>query len=253
MKKKHILMIIVATITTTVISYNIHVNKVTKELIAINDELMALVDERNYLIEELEGTNLQLQNTNDENNKTISDLKIELDEKVKELDNIKKMIDKIQAKVSFNHENVLEVSGVTDVHMKRALKGTGLEEISESFVKAEEEYGINAFFLAAIAAQESSWGTSSRAVYQNNITGYAVYNSDAKGAYFDSKEESIMNTAELLKDTYLTPGGLRFEGYSVENVNTNYCFYEDGVTIDYNWCRNIISIAYGLNDKANNF
>lgn len=253
MKRRYILIVIASTITATIIAYNIHVNKITKELLAKNSELVEIINEKNSAIKELEGVTIQLQKDNDENRKTIDELKIELDKRLEELENINQRIEKIQSKVNFNHENVLEVSGVTDIHMKRALKGTGLMDMADTFAKAEEEYGVNAFFLAAIAAQESSWGTSERAVYQNNITGHAVYNSNAKGTYFNSKEESIMNTAELLRDIYLTPGSNRFEGYSVENVNTNYCFYEDGITVDYNWCRSIISIAYELNDKANDF
>lgn len=162
-------------------------------------------------------------------------------------------IARINAKVSFNHMNVLELSGVTEVHMRRALEGTGLEDVADAFVAVEEEFGVNAFLVAAIAAQESAWGTSERSIYQNNLTGHAVYNSNAKGTYFETRSESVMNTGELLKNEYLTPGGHSFNGYSVEAINERYCFEEDGVTVDYDWCRSVISIAYDLKNKANNF
>lgn len=189
--------------------------------------------------------------------KEIFDEKIELEKQFseisEELECARKKIDEYNRIVSFNEYNVTEPSNATIYHIRRALKGTELYDEAEAFLDAEKIYGINAFFMAAIAAQESAWGTSSRAMYQNNLTGHAVYNSNAKGTYFNSKYESIINTAHLLKSEYLSFDGLYFNGFSSLDVNKRYCLLEDGETIDYNWSWSINKIAYDLVEKANNF
>ena len=94
---------------------------------------------------------------------------------------------------------------------------------------------------------------SDRAKNDNNLSGYAVYNNSAKGAKFDTKHDSIMATAKLLRDYYLTPDGECFNGYSVVDVNKKYCFLQDGETIDFNWATQVTSIAKDLVYKANKF
>lgn len=253
MKKRDIIIAILAITTASSIGYGMNGNERANKLAEKANELTEIIESQNINIEELTKNISDLSQANQENQEIIDSLKTELENRLKELEEARQRIAKINSKVSFNHLNALEVSGATDVHMRRALKGTALESVANSFVRAEEKFGINAFLIAAIAAQESGWGTSARSKYQNNLTGYAVYSSDAKGSTFSSWDESIMSTAELLKKEYLTPGGHSFNGYRVEDINKRYCLKEDGVTVDYDWCRNIISIAYDLKNKANNF
>lgn len=253
MKKRDIITAVLAITTVSSMSYGIIMNERTKELVDKANELTAIIETQNASIEELNNNISDLSQANKDNEDIIESLRTELENRLEELEDARRRIAKINARVSFNHLNTLDVSGATEVHMKRALKGTGLEDVADAFVAVEEEFGVNAFFIAAIAAWESGWGTSERAVYQNNLTGHAVYNSRTKGSYFDSRHQSIIDTGELLKIDYLTPGGVSFNGYSVEDVNKRYCFEEDGETVDYDWCRGIISIAYDLVDKANNF
>lgn len=182
-----------------------------------------------------------------------NEIELKLSEVTEELEVARREIDEYNRIVSFNSHNVTISSDATIKHMRRALKGTGLYEDAQSFIDAETLYGVNAFFLAALAAHESSWGTSSRAINQNNLTGHAVYDSNAKGTYFSSRYESILNTAKLIKEEYLTPGGSSYNGLSVVDVNKRYCFLEDRVTIDYNWSSKITQIAEDLVYKANDF
>lgn len=251
--KKDIIIAILAVTTASSIGYGINRNERASKLVEKANELTEIIESQNINIEELTKNISDLSQANKENEEIIGSLRTELENRLKELEEARQRIAKIKSRVSFNHLNALEVSGSTYTHMKRALKGTALESVANSFVIAEEKFGINAFLIAAIAAQESGWGTSARSKYQNNLTGYAVYSSDAKGSTFSSWDESIMSTAELLKKEYLTPGGHSFNGYRVEDINKRYCLKEDGVTVDYDWCRNIISIAYDLKNKANNF
>lgn len=188
-----------------------------------------------------------------ENNKSIKDLNTKISDISEELESARRDIAKYTRVTHYNRNDVTQKSNATNVHLRRALKGTALENSAESFVEAELKFGVNAFFLIAICAEESGWGTSPRAVYQNNLTGYAVFNSTAEGKTFDTWHKSIIGTAELLKQDYLTEGGVSFNGLSSRDVNTKYCFYEDKKTVDYNWSVKINSIAYDLVEKANNF
>ena len=57
------------------------------------------------------------------------------------------------------------------------------------------------------------------------------------------KEDSIYKTAKLLKDNYLTFGSKYYTGKSIWNINTNYCWYEDGSNPNYSWSDYINQIA----------
>lgn len=185
--------------------------------------------------------------------KEIESLTSELEEKNNALESARQKIRSIESKVSYNSSDVTAPSRATVTHMKRALKGTALYEHAEDFVRAEEQEGVNAFLLAGIAALESSWGTSERAKYDNNLTGYGVYNKYSRGINPNSKSEGILRTARVLRKEYLTPGGQYFNGYSARDVNTKYCFEQDMKTVDYKWSKSVSSIAYDLVEKANNF
>lgn len=84
---------------------------------------------------------------------------------------------------------------------------------------AERETGINAVFLAAVAALESGWNTSAVAENKNNLFGWSA----ATGyADFESKEDCIAEVAGCIKTLYLSPDGIYFNGYTVEAVNIRY-------------------------------
>lgn len=82
------------------------------------------------------------------------------------------------------------------------IKNTGLAGLEYAYYKAEEITGINALFIAAITATESGWGTHDRAKYQNNLSGYGVHKDTSRGKTFTSKEQSIIETAKLIKKYY---------------------------------------------------
>ncbi len=88
-----------------------------------------------------------------------------------------------------------------------------LKPLALLFIQAQEKYGIDAVFLAAIAAEESGWGRYQ--FRQNNIFGF-------EGFDFDSLEECIDYVASFLSKQYLTPGAKYYEGTSVAAVNTYY-------------------------------
>ena len=88
-----------------------------------------------------------------------------------------------------------------------------LEPYAEDFAAAEREHGINAVFLASLAAFESGWGRY--CIAENNIFGWS-------GPAFESKSECIDEIARRIKKNYLTQGGRYYRGSTLEGVNVCY-------------------------------
>lgn len=108
-----------------------------------------------------------------------------------------------------------------------------LVPLSPYFVEAQETYGIDAVFLAAVSAYESGWGR-----YQfrtNNIFGFEHCN-------FHSLEECIYYASSWLLEQYLTPGGLYYEGVGVDEINTHYNGSPD-------WAENVKLIMKQITDR----
>lgn len=150
------------------------------------------------------------------------------------------------ASVTFNHNDVTVKSNLTGAEMYNLLKDTGLNDVAYNIVAAEKEYGINSFFIAGIAALESSWGTSNRAVYDNNLTGFNINTSSSKYS-FPSRGDSIDATAYIISKHYVSEDGKYFNGKSVKSVNKTYCPLSDNACIG--WSKKVTSIAYDLLNK----
>lgn len=214
---------------------------------ALNEVLNETIIEKESIINQLKDSIQEQRKLNEETIKEI--------EKVTEkYENIKKDYEELEQKyleeitpVSFDPNNLWSKSNATVYDMTVALLGTELESLAYAYIKAEEEWGVNAIFLASLTAEESGWGSSDRAIYQNNLSGYAVYSSSAEGRTFSSKEESIMATAELICNSYLKPTGSYHRGISIYSVNESYCPNDEG-----KWSSNISSIAFSLVEKINN-
>jgi beta-N-acetylglucosaminidase len=123
---------------------------------------------------------------------------------------------------------------------------------ADYFYYAEQEYGINGLFLAAIAIHESGWGTSSIAVNKNNLFGYMAYDNSAysSATTFSSYSEGIDMVARVLMKYYLnSPGteiyggniadGKYYMGNTISDVNKHYAS-------DYNWANSVYSIMKNL-------
>ena len=88
-----------------------------------------------------------------------------------------------------------------------------LSAFAEEFSEAEKKYGVNALFLAAVAALESGWG---RYCFRpNNIFGWS-------GKSFGSKESCIDFVASKIAQHYLSEGGKYYRGKTVAGVNEFY-------------------------------
>lgn len=171
-----------------------------------------------------------------------------IDQKIRDLktsiqvaDHSMKLIENKKS-IVFDPMNLLKKSNLTKDKAKKILKGTSLEDCSDYFIECEEKYGVNAIGVMAIAVHESAWGTSRRAQEDHNLTGYGVYSDSAKGINAPSKEENLLMTAKLLKESYLTRSGSHYKGTSLMAVNESYCTSGD-------WAINVTTHAYTLMDR----
>ena len=171
-----------------------------------------------------------------------------IDQKIRDLktsiqvaDHSMKLIENKKS-IVFDPMNLLKKSNLTKDKAKKILKGTALEYCSDYFIECEEKYGVNAIGVMAIAVHESAWGTSRRAQDDHNLTGYGVYSDSAKGINAPSKEENLLMTAKLLKESYLTRSGSHYKGTSLMAVNESYCTSGD-------WAINVTTHAYTLMDR----
>ena len=151
--------------------------------------------------------------------------------------------------VKFNSYDVTQVSGITYDEMKEVLSEShysNFAEISDAFVGAEREYGVNAFFLVAIAGLESGWNTSDRAKNgRNNIIGMAVYDDNSYGYTYESKYHCIMDLAKQLNAYYLTSGAEHYNGTRTSEINKKY-------SSDKNWYKKVDKIGDELVEIYNN-
>ena len=123
---------------------------------------------------------------------------------------------------------------------------------ADYFYYAEQEYGINGVFLAAIAIHESGWGTSNIAKDKNNLFGYMAYDNSpyASAKQFSTCAEGIDLVARVLVKYYLNPAGAEiyggniaegkfYNGNTVTAVNQKYAS-------DKNWANAVYSIMKNL-------
>lgn len=215
-----------------IIKENSEVKVLIKE---VETNLKKIKDEDSILKEKLIKTEKELENSKEKNKKIEKEYK-DLESKYNlELTNL-----------SFDENDLTKPSNSTHNKLKKALKGTGLSGLEDAYLDAEKEYGLNAIFLVALTAEESFWGNSYRAKYQNNLSGYCVYSDSSEGTNFDTKTESILQTAKLIKEDYLSNNGKYFKGKTIYEVNENYCPVNG-----YNWSNNIIEIANEITRKVN--
>ena len=128
----------------------------------------------------------------------------------------------------------------------RAMRSdSGLIGLGNDFVRIGHEKSINPYYIAAHAAWESSWGTSSLTQAKNNLFGYGAYDScPYECAWsFVTKTESVEIVMTNVKTDYLTEGGRYFEGATLKGMNVHYA-------TDQNWKNGIASIMNSLAQKV---
>lgn len=104
--------------------------------------------------------------------------------------------------------NVFQPCGYTYEELSSALSSEshqGFLPYVDTFLEAEETYGVNAFYLMCKLGYESGWGKYM--ADQNNIGGWT----DGRGGFqsFDSVEQCIFHIAENLSTVYRDAVGER--------------------------------------------
>lgn len=94
-----------------------------------------------------------------------------------------------------------------------------LVPLAEEFIEAEEETGVNAMWLAAIAALESGWGRSDLAKTKHNLFGWSGLNGYAT---FLSPEICVESVARKLRSSYLNEDGKSYHGTNIEGIAVSY-------------------------------
>jgi LysM repeat protein len=93
----------------------------------------------------------------------------------------------------------------------------------QGFVDLENKYGINSLFALAHAAVESAWGTSEIAVEKNNLFGFNAVDSDpGEASTYPNQAASIDFYGAFLKQYYLTPGAVYYNGPTIHDVFVKY-------------------------------
>lgn len=115
--------------------------------------------------------------------------------------------------------------------------GSPLINDIQSFIAAQNKYGVNAQYLVAHAIWETGWGTSQIYTYKHNLFGYGAYDSNPfNGAYyFPSDADSINYEAYIVRKNYLEPTGAYYNGSTLKGMNVRYAS-------DQNWANGIASL-----------
>ena len=149
--------------------------------------------------------------------------------KMKRFDKLSKDLEafKEMGSSGIKEDNILYLTnktGFTASELDSALRGTKLEGLGVDFKKAEDETGVNAILLMAIAKHESGNGTSLLANEKNNLFGFNAIDQDPINAAskFKTKGESIMHVAKFLKENYLKKGARFYNGISTEGIGKLY-------------------------------
>jgi len=123
------------------------------------------------------------------------------------------------------------------------IKGSRLVGKGAIFKEAEERYKINALYLIAHSALESSWGRSQIAKDKNNFFGIAAYDTTPydSAKSFDDVDKGILGAAKWIRENYID-NGRTYLGNKSSGMNVLYAS-------DPYWGEKIASIMMSINSK----
>ena len=129
--------------------------------------------------------------------------------------------------------NLSQPCGLSEHELSKKLK-YDLVQYADDFLKAENEHGVNACFLAAVASLESGHG---RYCFRpNNIFGWS-------GKSFESIPACIDYVAEKFKTNYISPDGKYYRGGTIADIGKIYCPGNE------DWVRLVAGIFENLSKK----
>ena len=123
------------------------------------------------------------------------------------------------------------------------IKGSRLAGKGAIFKEAEKRYQINALYLIAHSAIESSWGRSQIAKDKNNFFGIAAYDTTPydSAKSFDDVDKGILAAAKWIRENYID-NGRTYLGNKASGMNVLYAS-------DPYWGEKIASIMMRINSQ----
>ena len=123
------------------------------------------------------------------------------------------------------------------------IQGSRLAGKGAIFKEAEERYQINALYLIAHSAIESSWGRSQIAKDKNNFFGIAAYDTTPydSAKSFDDVDKGILGAAKWIRENYID-NGRTYLGNKASGMNVLYAS-------DPYWGEKIASIMMRINSQ----
>ena len=123
------------------------------------------------------------------------------------------------------------------------INGSRLAGKGAVFKEAEKRYQVNALYLMAHSALESSWGRSQIANDKNNFFGIAAYDTTPyhSAKSFDNVDKGILGAAKWIRDNYFDEGRT-YLGNKSSGMNVLYAS-------DPYWGEKIASIMMTINSK----
>ena len=123
------------------------------------------------------------------------------------------------------------------------IKGSRLAGKGAIFKEAEERYQINALYLIAHSALESSWRRSQIAKDKNNFFGIAAYDTTPydSAKSFDDVDKGILGAAKWIRENYID-NGRTYLGNKASGMNVLYAS-------DPYWGEKIASIMMRINSQ----
>lgn len=123
------------------------------------------------------------------------------------------------------------------------IQGSRLSGKGAIFKEAEERYHVNALYLMAHSALESSWGRSQISKDKNNFFGIAAYDSSPydSAKSFDDVDKGILGAAKWIREHYIDKGRTNL-GNKSSGMNVLYAS-------DPYWGEKIASIMMKINSK----
>lgn len=120
----------------------------------------------------------------------------------------------------------------------------------QDFIDAQDNYGVNALLLFAMAIHESAYGTSNYAKYKNNLFGWNAFDASPNSAStFNSVKDCINEQAGINLRGFLDINDGRFFSSSLGNKGS-------GLNVKYAsdpyWGMKIASIAYSIDKSSTN-
>jgi mannosyl-glycoprotein endo-beta-N-acetylglucosaminidase len=117
--------------------------------------------------------------------------------------------------------------------------------LGQSFVNAQNTYGVDANYLVSHAILESAWGKSAISTAKNNLFGYGAYDSNPgnDAGMFPSDDYAIQFQAWEVRNNYLTPGASEYVSPTLRGMNVHYA-------TDPYWANSIATLMNQLSASA---